>query len=1006
MIDDVARQHTLDDAKIAYRNGRYDEAGILFQKFADQNNAEALFFLGNMIADGLGLPINIDSAKNLLKRSADLGYLPASYRLRQLENKDVKFTWNSGSLTLQEQPKDATDDNEPATPTLTLKTEKKDNNQDYKRQNDTDKVALCKQLALQGELEAMFEYGLLLTHAKEPDYTNGAFWLGRAAQKGHALAQYRLSRFYFKGLGVSCDRLQGLLWLKRSAEQGVLDAIYDIAMIYCDPNGGSFNPQEGIRLLQNIKEQKPKVLVKLAVLLQKGEIIPQNLALAKEYLIHAKNLGVLDAVVELGNLYISEGDYVDGVPLLKEAANKNNIEAIYRLALLYEKGQGVAQLEDKAAFLFDKAAEMGHRDAQYHFGCICRKLHTPEGDSLARSWFAKSAILGNIDAKYEYGRILKEDVDQLANSDSSKDNEREHYVSWSINKHVSPYFSQYKEAFTLLLDAAQGGNIDAQFLVSTMYHHGLGVQNDDVQASYWCKMSAESGNFDAQFRMAQMYDKGEIFRANLDQAVEWYTSASDNGSAEATFCLAQMYKDGRGVSQNDCHAFKLLCKASQMGYVDATYQLAQCYLYGIGVQPNRSQAEECFRIAAKSGLEEATLELVRLYVSSNDLDPKQVQFAVVLLNKEVEKGHGSSTYFLANMYLYGRGCEKDEQKGVQLLIKAAQLNDRNALYDLGKLYFAGNVVPRDYRAAVKNFSSAAELGFDAAQYMMGVCSRDGLGTLIDYSKARYYFTEAAQRGYSEAYLALGRMYEHGTGGICNLQEAINYYRLLASCNYDEAYVFIANIYLHNSSLGSINYENAAMWLARGAANHHSQSCYMLAMLHLNNKLIKSDFDKGLELLREAVNNGFSDALYELAKMYIEGKCLAHNYAKAISYLQKASTLNHVEATTLLGQMYIRGQGCERSPLIASDLFTSAANHGDPIAQFELAKLFKDGIGVPKSSFDAYIWSVLALSCADGFTEAQKLRDEVMLSLTNAQLIQAQSIAADYFNRFAYAQNYV
>src|SRR5574344_497226 len=78
-------------------------------------------------------------------------------------------------------------------------------------------------------------------------------------------------------------------------------------------------------------------------------------------------------------------------------------------------------------------------------------------------------------------------------------------------------------------------------------------------------------------------------------------------------------------------------------------------------------------------------------------------------------------------------------------------------------------------------------------------------------------------------------------------------------------------------------------------------------------------------------------------MSMEGRYLQQSYSKAVSYLQKAVSLNHVKAATKLGQMYIKGSGCEYNPVAAADLFTTAANHGDTEAQFELAKLFKQGI---------------------------------------------------------------
>lgn len=1002
--DTFAIKGSLEDAKIAYRNGKYEEASLLFQKYASKNNAEALFFLGNMSADGLGFPLNVESAKTLLKKSSELGYLPAAYKLRQLENKNIHFYWNSNYVDseLQQNMQQHSSD-------LPQQDNDKKNNSEQsildeiENLPDNDKLKICQKLALQGELESMYEYGHYLVNCNYHDYTNGAFWLGRAAQRGHAVAQYELGCLYLKGLGVNQDVLQAVLWLKRSSELGVVDAINDIAMIYCNKDMDYFNPKQGIVLLENIKEQKADVLVQLAKFLLDGIFVDKDLEKAKKYLQQAKDKGVVEASYVLGNLYIAEKNYTEGVPLLKDAAEHNNIDAIFSLGRLYEQGLGVAKLDDKAAFLYDKAAEMGNCDAQYYFACMCRKQNTVEGNKLARQWFEKSALQGNAQAMFEYGLILKNEADSLVKNDIEKENvsdyEKEHKVVWFVSNQIKPYFSQYKDSFNYLLQAAKANIVEAEYIVSQMYKNGIGINADESLALKWCKQAAEHGNFDAQLRMAEMYDQGEIFEPNLEQAVEWYSSASENGSEQATYCLAMMYCDGRGVEKNDTKAFELFKKASDLGFIPATYQVGIHYLRGIGCEYDLRSAEYFLCIAADAGYEDAVLELTKHYINNSEHNSNNAKLAVDLLNKEVKLGHSGGMYLLACMCLSGTGIPKNEAKALELLEKSADLGSRQAQYDLGMIYYDGVIVPRNYQKAVYFFKNSANLKLDCGQYMMGVCCRDGLGTLINYQQAYDYFLNAAELGYTQAYLALGKMYEKGNGVICNHQQAIHYYRLLANCGYEDAFLLIAKIYLSGNSNIHVDYEQAAFWLQRGALKHQAECCYELAKLHLGNKIDAANVDIGMELLRESANANYSEALYHLANMSMEGRYLQQSYSKAVSYLQKAVSLNHVKAATKLGQMYIKGSGCEYNPVAAADLFTTAANHGDTEAQFELAKLFKQGIGVPCSCFDAYIWSVLAVSCSDNYVEAKSLRNELVLSLTVAQITKAQYIATDYFNNF-------
>jgi localization factor PodJL len=93
------------------------------------------------------------------------------------------------------------------------------------------------QLADQGNAAALTVLGL-----RALDGSNGAAvhlpeaikYLTEAAEKGQAVAQYRLGTLYDRGLGVAVDPAKAAHWYELSANQGNRKAMHNLAVIYAD----------------------------------------------------------------------------------------------------------------------------------------------------------------------------------------------------------------------------------------------------------------------------------------------------------------------------------------------------------------------------------------------------------------------------------------------------------------------------------------------------------------------------------------------------------------------------------------------------------------------------------------------------------------------------------------------------------------------------------------------------------------------------------------------------
>ena len=90
------------------------------------------------------------------------------------------------------------------------------------------------------------------------------------------------------------------------------------------------------------------------------------------------------------------GEHAVALSLWLPLAEQGNASAQYNVAVLYEKGQGVAQDYREAVRWYHKAAEQGDPDAQYSIGVLYEKgLGAPEDPERAQQWYASVIVNGN-----------------------------------------------------------------------------------------------------------------------------------------------------------------------------------------------------------------------------------------------------------------------------------------------------------------------------------------------------------------------------------------------------------------------------------------------------------------------------------------------------------------------------------------------------------------------------------------------------------------------------------
>lgn len=259
-----------------------------------------------------------------------------------------------------------------------------------------------------------------------------------------------------------------------------------------------------------------------------------------------------------------------------QAAERNYIPAIHKVAGFYYQGEVVEQsMKDYLSWL-TKAAELGDAVAQNKVGvCYYNGEGTIQNIEKAEYWQLKAANQGNIHAMNNL-RILYFNQDKIEES-----------LKWTRM-------------------GAERGQIECQYELGGAYNNGKGVKEDKDQAAYWYKMAADNGHKSACNILAVIYHDE---KDDYAQALYYLNKAAELGDENAFFNLGFTYEQGHGTEKDYTKAeeyYKKALKYDNSLTNSARYRLGVMYYEGRdGVKKDKKKGESLLKEAAKNGNEKA-----------------------------------------------------------------------------------------------------------------------------------------------------------------------------------------------------------------------------------------------------------------------------------------------------------------------------------------------------------------------------------------------------------------
>lgn len=189
----------------------------------------------------------------------------------------------------------------------------------------------------------------------------------KAAEQGHAEAQYWTGRCYDFGEGTAADRVEAALWYQKAADQGNTAAQYRLSEFYENGYGVPRDPQAALAWFQKAAQQGDPVAQYKLGLRYAAINTPENLEEAFRWFRKSAMQGNGDAQYWVGRCYKRgkgvDEDYAEAAVWLRKAALQGHAAAQYELGNSYEFGLGLSPDPEAALLWYKRAASRGNTDA-------------------------------------------------------------------------------------------------------------------------------------------------------------------------------------------------------------------------------------------------------------------------------------------------------------------------------------------------------------------------------------------------------------------------------------------------------------------------------------------------------------------------------------------------------------------------------------------------------------------------------------------------------------------
>ena len=493
----------------------------------------------------------------------------------------------------------------------------------------------------------------------------------------------------------------------------------------------------------------------LALILEKGVLLPRDLDMAIKY-------------------YYS-------------AAQKGDAISAYRYAKL------IVGNEERADFWLAFAAIMEYREA-YADAYALYSRHRERG--TAAYYCSQLAEEGDDDAIIEMAR-------RHLYGDGVEQNERQ--AKWYIERIERTPIHALK--LYRRIQAVEGRSVRPKIPTFTDRNRIMQRLMDGAKSlGYYkvllliCEKYRALGAKDADVFLAKLHIEGIEFEANVEHGLSILEDAMADGCVLAAITLGDLYTEGEYVEQSDKTAtyyYRLAAKLGGEGYYE---KLGDIFHDAILTEPDYAIAISLYRKGAEEGdlacrkkLQAMYAERERNYIEATKLERTSPNEAFLLFKKSTDAGYLPAHARIGWYYERGIGTRINRKKAFYHYKTAYEAGDKRAIESLGRCYARGIGTAFDFNKASKLLSIAREMGSHSAdkelfriyenkkRHMLRSLYSTAMRLYYNkkYDLARNMLEVCMSMGLGEATYSIGCLYEFGITTTADRRVALRFYKKAA-----------------------------------------------------------------------------------------------------------------------------------------------------------------------------------------------------------------------------------
>lgn len=375
-------------------------------KAAEAGLPLALYFMGTMTQQGLGIPANEADAMNWYRQAAAAGVRAAQARwgAALLSGRGVQRNIVEGESWLRRAALAGDVDAAAMIGDLYAG--------GHGLPNPAEASAWYTRAAEGGHAAAARALGMLRMGGLDKDPDEAARWMRQGGDGGDETARSALSDLVLAGRGTPDDRMRVRAWFQEAADRGDPVAAFNLAVCLFEAVGGERDEREAAIWMIRAAEHVPAAQFWHGRMLLEGRLMACDPVMARSWISKAAEAGITDAEVTLGQMMVNgtggPRDHTRALRLFEVAAAKGHAGAEFAVGALFGGGHDVPVDRKLAQARFQKAADMGHPHAQLILGrYLAQGLAGEQDIPAARIWLEKARDAGLVEAEVDLALIVE-----------------------------------------------------------------------------------------------------------------------------------------------------------------------------------------------------------------------------------------------------------------------------------------------------------------------------------------------------------------------------------------------------------------------------------------------------------------------------------------------------------------------------------------------------------------------------------------------------------------------